>query len=70
MNNYNLSLLGYKDFYILTKSGEVFNRKTNSFLNKHKHCYSIQLENGKFKTVSIKTLYRKAFNKEFCIDKI
>lgn len=70
-NNYNLSNLGYKDFYILTECGKVKNTKSGKYLQKdYKNCYHLKHNSGKYKTVSLKTIYRAAYNKEYCEDNI
>jgi hypothetical protein len=71
MYYYHLNKLGFKDKYILYQNGVVFDTEL-------KQCVSADSDNalklitadGKRKKITIKSLYRKAFNKEFCVDKI
>lgn len=66
----SLSNYGYSN-YLFTINGELFNI-SNSAQIKHDKLYRYYMidDNGKGKRVPIKTIYRKAFNKEFCIDNI
>ena len=64
----DLSQLGYADLYVFTIDGKLYNKKTKNELKQTKHLYKLKCADGQYKTVSLKTLYRKAFNKEYCID--
>lgn len=64
----DLSQLGYADIYIFTIDGKLYNKKTQKELKQSKYTYKLKCADGQYKTVSLKTLYRKAFNKEYCID--
>lgn len=70
-NYYYLSQQGYKDYYILQQDGKIKNTKSGKYLQiDYKYCYHLQRQDGTNKTVSLKSIYRAAFNKEFCIDNI
>ena len=70
-NYYYLSQQGFKEYYILTESGKIKNTKSGKYLQKdNKQCYRLLKKCGKPQTVSLKTLYRAAYNKEFCYDNI
>ena len=64
----DLSQLGYADIYIFTIDGKLYNKKTQKELKQTKYTYKLKCADGQYKTVSLKTLYRKAFDKEYCID--
>lgn len=66
----DLSQLGYADIYIFTIDGKIYNKKTQKELKLYKHTYKLKCANGQYRTVSLKTLYRQAFKKEYCIDNI
>lgn len=75
MNTYNnfvfkLSQLGYKENYILLKTGTIYNCKTCKALNSKDYKYTLPLKDGGKRNVQLKELYRKAFNEEYYIDNI
>ena len=62
---------GYAEYYYLTKDGQVYNSKTANYLSAdHKHSYKLLHTDGKYKRVSVRTLYKLVYNKIFCIDNI
>lgn len=62
---------GYAEYYYLTTDGRVYNSKTDNYLIANaKHSYKLLQENGKYKRVSVRTLYKLVYNKLFCIDNI
>ena len=66
-----LQELGYKNDYIITEQGLIIDRANNSQLqhNKRKQ-YKLTTADGKTVYRTIKPLYRRAFNREYAIDKI
>lgn len=66
-----LSAFGYSQ-YIITAEGKLFNPSQSAKELKHDNKYRFYIinDNGQRKKVSLKTLYRMAYNKEFCIDNI
>ena len=67
----NLSFIGYSNYYI-TESGKVYKLKPKEKelkIDKLNRFYMIN-DNGKENRISLKTIYRQAFNKEYCIDNI
>lgn len=62
---------GFADYYYLTIDGKVFNQKTKQYLKEDK-CHRVKLKtiDNKIKGISIKELYLKVYDKEFCIDNI
>ena len=68
---YNLDKIGYREIYLLFPNGMIFNNLTNKFLKADKNFrFSLKNKDNKYKTVSLKTIYRKVYNKEFCFDNI
>ena len=69
-NSVSLESLGYDGDYLLLPNGDIINRANNSKLSLQEgHKYSLR-RGGQWRNVSLKTLYRQAYNKEYCIDKI
>lgn len=67
----NLSAIGFDSKYQMTKQGEVINIAKNIVVKKNKrNVYKLYTKEKKFVSVSLKSLYRKAFGIEFCIDDI
>ena len=72
-NNLNpipLNTCGYDSRYILFPNGTVLNTKTNKLMPMYKRNFYLRRLDGSYKTVSLKTLYRQCYNKEYCIDDI
>lgn len=68
---FNLSSLGYQDYYILFRSGVIYNSKTKRIIEGSKeHRFTLNTKDNKPKQVSLKVLYKQAFNEEYCIDNI
>lgn len=66
-----LKELGYKDEYIITEQGLIIAIANNELVKPCKNqSYRLTLENGKKVQRSIKTLYRKAFDREYAIDEL
>jgi hypothetical protein len=67
----NLSTCGFSK-YSITEDGKIFqtDKPQKIFKGDEQHRYSLINDNGQRERKTIKELYRKAFNKEFCIDNI
>ena len=62
---------GFSSQYFLTEQGQIFNAKTNRFLKPYKdHTFKLKDLCEMQKTISLKSLYYKIYNKTFCIDNI
>lgn len=69
-NNKNLSFFQCDNYHI-TESGKVYRTATAEEIIKDKRNRFILIDNsGNKKRISLKKLYRKAFEKEFCFDTI
>lgn len=70
--NYRLlQELGYKDEYIITDQGLIINTANNSQLQPNKkQQYKLTSQDGKSVYRAIKPLYRRAFDREYAIDRI
>ena len=64
---------GFAPCYMLTKEGKVYNSSSKKYLKmdiKH-HSFKLKLENSiKYKTITLKELYRLVYNENYCIDNI
>ena len=69
LNNINLSAYGYSDTYSIDEKGIVY-KNDKPIRLKRDNIYSIKNKNNLFIQVSLKTIYRQVFNKEYCIDNI
>lgn len=67
---FSLDSVGYADYYSITKQGVIINTSTNEIVKPYRWNVRIVDINGNLQNVSVKSLYRKVFNKEFCIDLI
>ena len=67
---FSLDLIGYDCRYILYPNGTVFNTKKNKLMSMYRHNFFLRRLDGSYKTISLKTLYRQCYNKEYCIDNI
>ncbi len=62
---------GFSSQYFLTEQGQIFNAKTNRFLKPFEdHTFKLKDLCEMQKTISLKSLYLKIYNKTFCIDNI
>ena len=62
---------GFAECYYLTDTGEVYNNDTGKLLlPDNKHSVKLKTTDGRYKKVSIKTLYKAVYNRAFAIDKI
>lgn len=71
MKNKFLSIKGFENYY-LTPDGRLFKTApTEQEIKKNsRNKFVLISENGNKKVISLKRLYRKVFEKEFCIDNI
>lgn len=66
-----LSEYGYDRRYIIYENGTVFDIEANQYIEISKgHKVKLKDKNGKYRYVTLKKLYRKVFDKEYCIDSI
>lgn len=66
-----LSEYGYDRRYIIYENGTVFDIEANQYIEISKgHKVKLKDKNGKYGYVTLKKLYRKVFDKEYCIDSI
>ena len=70
-NTTNLSSIGYSN-YNLSIEGKLYKNETapKEIQRDKNNRFYIIADNGRGYKVSLKTLYRKVYNKEFCIDNI
>lgn len=62
---------GYADHYYLTKEGIVYNASTENYIKPDKqHKFKLKTTDNKYKTISLKSLYRLVYNKPYCVDLI
>ena len=66
-----LSEYGYDRRYIIYENGTVFDIEANQYIEISKgHKVKLKDKNWKYGYVTLKKLYRKVFDKEYCIDSI
>lgn len=65
----SLSTIGFSN-YSINPEGEIYSIKTKRKLKENNHKYILTADNGQKKTISLKTIYRQIYHKEFCIDNI
>ena len=62
---------GYAAEYCLTAAGKVFNTKTEKYIKPSKeNIVKLKTDEGIFKNVSIKTLYKLVYGKNYSVDTI
>lgn len=61
---------GFKESYYLMPDGRVYNQEKDKYLKADKYKYHLKTAAGTDKTVSIKTLYRLVYHKNYCKDTI
>ena len=61
---------GFKGIYYLLSDGRLYNQETKNFLRHNRYKYHLKTTAGTIKTVSLKTLYRLVYNKNYCEDSI
>lgn len=70
-NKTNLSAFGFSAKYYIDSKGQIYNAEKNIFLSADNlHRFYLQSAKGNYKRITLKKLYRKVYNKEFCIDTI
>ena len=68
---YNLSIIGYAAKYVINEQGIIYNQEEQKQVKvDNKNRVYIQVNSGNYKRITLKTIYRKIFNKELCIDTI
>ena len=70
MDSISLSEYGYEGYYIMFSDGSIYNKKTGKLCPMYKWNYSLKLQDGSFKNVSLRSLYKQVFGKYFYIDQI
>lgn len=69
--NINLSAYGYSDNYTINENGQIYNIQQQKYVIPNKnHLVLLRDKNNNIVAERIKPLYRKVFNKEYCIDNI
>lgn len=67
----SIKKLGFPNYLYLTEDGRIYNQRTRRYRKPYTdNCFKLKLENGKYKTISLKNLYWNIYNKVFCIDNI
>lgn len=62
---------GFMDYYYLTDEGKVYNSNSKVYLKiSDGYKYKLKTLDNKFKTITLKKLYKLVFDKVFCIDDI
>lgn len=62
---------GYDEQYYITREGKVYNSKTGNLITRYKDCYyKLKTVSGKYKTVSLKELYKLVYNEVYIKDNI
>ena len=61
---------GFSPEYYLLEDGSVYNKETDSYLTIYRNSYKLKTIEGKYKTISQKTLFLLVFNKIFRKDNI
>ena len=64
----NLSSFGFSSNYYLTEDGRLYNAKTRKLHPFREKLRIKEAETGKYKTMRIKPLYQRVYNKNFFID--
>ena len=67
----NLSEYGYDRRYIIYENGTIFDIEASQYIEiSREHKVKLKDSDGKNRSVTLKKLYRKVFDKEYCIDNI
>lgn len=62
---------GYKDYYYLSEDGIIYNSATKSYLKPDtSHKFKLKTIENTYKSISLKSLYRLIYNKNYCEDTI
>ena len=62
---------GFKEYYYLLENGDIYNNVSGKIIKPDKrHLFYLKTNEGNYKKIALKTIYKKLYNKVFCIDKI
>ena len=62
---------GFAEYYYLSEDGLVFNSQTDGTIKPNKkHLYNLRDQEGHFKQITQRSLYKLVYKKNFCIDEI
>lgn len=62
---------GFEECYYLLDDGNIYNNKSGKTIKPDKkHLFYLKTNEGRYKKIALKTIYKKLYNKVFCIDKI
>lgn len=62
---------GFKDYYYLTVEGDIYNKEKDKIIKADsQHRFRLILENGKKKSISLKSIYYIVYNSIYCKDNI
>ena len=62
---------GYASCYYITEDGRVYNADTGKYLQEDtRHGVKLKTEDNKYRKISIKTLYKAAYNRAFARDNV
>ena len=60
---------GFADYYYISEDGIVYNNKLKCEVKQYEnHRYRLNTENNEIKYITLQDLYRKVYDKEYCID--
>lgn len=66
----SLEKIGLADCYLLDKN-KIYNSYKKDYVNEvSEYRYKLKNKEGKYKSITLKEIYRKLYNKNFCIDEI
>ena len=66
---YSIKELGFADYYYLDND-KIYNSRTKRHQKGNNYSYKLVTAEGKQKKITIKEIYKRLFNKVFCIDNI
>lgn len=68
----SLHKIGFAKYYLLdTRNNKIYNEVRNKYVKETgEYRYRLRDDNGKIKSVTMKEIYKKLYNKVFCIDNI
>ena len=62
--------LGFKDYYYLDND-KIYNKNKNKYVKEvGEYRYKLKTNNNNYKSITIKEIYKRLFNKVFCKDNI
>lgn len=60
---------GYAAYYYLLEDGRIYNADKNKYIDPdNRHQYKLKTEDGKFKCISLKSIYKLLYNKQYYND--